>query len=153
MNTKPRLLINPNPKQTYHSKFLSPCVIARVFLYIWAMELAIRLFLLAWFFTHFEPIKDQITDLYSKYFGTWLQQGFEILSCFRCLSFWIVLIGTFDPFYAVGASFIATIYQDVIERWNNTIRAVTHQPKQADVKSLATGVHGTQPEPRTWLYV
>jgi hypothetical protein len=80
------------------------------------MELAIRLFLSAWFITNFEPIKDHLKTLYARFFGTWLQVGFEILTCFKCLSFWLVFIGTFDPFYAIAAAFVATIYTDVVER-------------------------------------
>jgi hypothetical protein len=77
------------------------------------MELAIKVFLSAWFITNFEPITEHTRELYAKYFNTPYEIGFQILTCFKCLSFWLVLAFTFDPFYAVGASFLASLYDEI----------------------------------------
>ena len=80
------------------------------------MELAIKLFLCSWFITHFEPIKEHLDNLYQKYWGTWIGVGFDILTCFKCLSFWLIFLFTLDPFYAMAGSFLANIYTDVVEK-------------------------------------
>lgn len=77
------------------------------------MEIAIKTFLAAWFITNFEPITEHTKGLYAKYYNSYLRIGFEILTCFKCLSFWLILVTTFDPFYAVAGSFLATIYDEV----------------------------------------
>jgi hypothetical protein len=77
------------------------------------MELAIKVFLSAWFITNFEPITKHTHELYARYFNTPYEIGFQILTCFKCLSFWLVLAFAFDPFYAVGASFLASFYDEI----------------------------------------
>jgi hypothetical protein len=77
------------------------------------MEVAISTFLAAWFITNFEPITQHTEGLYSKYFNSPIRIGFEILTCFKCLSFWLVLIITWNPLYALGASFIASTYDEI----------------------------------------
>lgn len=71
------------------------------------MELAVKTFLVAWFIIHFEPI-----ELLVRQLPTWLT---DILLCFKCLSFWMVFFITFDFYYAIAGSIIATIYMRYVD--------------------------------------
>lgn len=73
----------------------------------------IKLFLLSWFFTHFEPGQLLLDKLY-KYIPTKLKPTRTYLGCFKCVSFWLTLIITLNIFYAIGLSLIAYTYSRIM---------------------------------------
>jgi len=77
------------------------------------MITALKVFLIAWFITHFEAIRDRLERLYSI---KRLEMLVDIVTCFKCLSFWSVLIITWNVYYAIFASLIAYLYDSITER-------------------------------------
>ena len=77
------------------------------------MVVAFKVFLIAWFITHFEAIRDRLERLYSI---KRLDKVIDIVTCFKCLSFWSVLIITWNVYYAIFASLIAYLYDSITER-------------------------------------
>lgn len=77
------------------------------------MILATKVFLIAWFITHFEPLQERIERLYLI---KRLELLVDVLTCFECLSFWSVLIITWNVYYAIFASLIAYLYDSISER-------------------------------------
>jgi len=70
--------------------------------------LTIKCFLVAWFISDFQPLQDRLDMLFFK----WPKN--EVMSylndargCHKCLSFWITLGATWNPFFAIGAAMIA----------------------------------------------
>lgn len=73
--------------------------------------------LLAWFVTHFEPwlkVYDVIFGLLPK----WMKPLQDILTCFKCASFWITLSITQNFFLAILFSLIAYTYS----KWINNMK-------------------------------
>jgi hypothetical protein len=77
------------------------------------MILSIKVFLIAWFITHFEPIRDRLERLYLI---KRLEKVIDIVTCFKCLSFWSVLIVTWNVYYAIFASLTAYLYDSIAKR-------------------------------------
>ncbi len=77
------------------------------------MVVALKIFLIAWFITHFEPIRDRLERLYLI---KRLEKVIDIVTCFKCLSFWSVLIVTWNVYYAIFASLMAYLYDSITER-------------------------------------
>ena len=77
------------------------------------MILALKVFLITWFITHFEPLQERIERLYLI---KRLEKLIDILTCFKCLSFWSVLIVTWNVYYAIFASLTAYLYDSIAER-------------------------------------
>jgi hypothetical protein len=77
------------------------------------MVVALKVFLIAWFIRHFEPIRDRLERLYLI---KRLEKVIDIVTCFKCLSFWSVLIVTWNIYYAIFASLIAYLYDSITER-------------------------------------
>ena len=77
------------------------------------MITALKVFLIAWFITHFEPLQERIVRLYLI---KRLELLVDVLTCFKCLSFWSVLIITWNVYYAIFASLIAYLYDSISER-------------------------------------
>jgi hypothetical protein len=77
------------------------------------MVTALKVFLIAWFVTHFEPIRDRLERLYLI---KRLEKVIDIVTCFKCLSFWSILIVTWNVYYAIFASLIAYLYDSIAER-------------------------------------
>ncbi len=83
-----------------------------------------NLFIISFFFTHFEPIQDRLEIwiglLQLKTKRHWLQTIIDsvyiVLSCFKCFSFHLSLIVTFDPILSMFVSFLAYTYMKIIER-------------------------------------
>lgn len=71
-----------------------------------------------WFFTendYIQGILDLLRDgvnLEHK-LGKLLHIIFDILTCFKCLTFWSFLFITLNPLLALTASFTASIYQKI----------------------------------------
>jgi hypothetical protein len=79
------------------------------------MILALKLFLLSWFITHFEPLQDLFLRIYQKVdqkspMIVIIDGVHNILSCFMCASFWFVLFGTWNLWFAIGGSMIASVW-------------------------------------------
>lgn len=70
------------------------------------METTIKLFLASWLWTYHDYIQYFVLRL-----PTFIS---DLLSCFKCVSFWVVLIGTFDIWNAITCAIIATIYDRFI---------------------------------------
>lgn len=84
------------------------------------IETTIKIFLVSWFLTHFEPLTGWLEDQFLKVRLT-LKDEVKILlwdtlygwaSCHKCLSFWLTLSITLDPFYALGVSFAAWMLEN-----------------------------------------
>ena len=77
------------------------------------MVTAFKVFLITWFIAHFEPLQERIQRLYLI---KRLEMLIDILTCFKCLSFWSVLIVTWNVYYAIFASLTAYLYDSITER-------------------------------------
>ena len=77
------------------------------------MILVFKVFLIAWFITHFEPLQERIQRLYLI---KRLELLVDVLTCFKCLSFWSVLIVTWNVYYAIFASLTAYLYDSISKR-------------------------------------
>ena len=77
------------------------------------MVVALKVFLITWFVTHFEPIRDRLERLYLI---KRLEKVIDIVTCFKCLSFWSVLIVTWNIYYAIFASLTAYLYDSIAKR-------------------------------------
>lgn len=76
------------------------------------MILAAQLFLICWYITEQEYIVKFIRETQFKYKDKpYLYQGFEILQCLKCFSFWTILLITFNIWYALLFSFIGAYYK------------------------------------------
>lgn len=69
--------------------------------------LLIKIFLMTWFITNNDYIQENLTKLVDKYNNVFTVMLFEIVSCHKCLSFWVVLGFTFNIYIALAVSFIA----------------------------------------------
>lgn len=80
------------------------------------IEVLIQIYLSCWFFTNFSPIQKAINYIFIlKEELNWIEDSiFTILGCQQCLTFWVVLIVTFNPFYAFGLSALAQIHKKLI---------------------------------------
>lgn len=73
---------------------------------------------LGWFLVEFEPLAMLINYLNEKTGRkAWFIYIIELVTCWKCATFWSSLLLTFDIKTAVIASFIAFIAENVIERW------------------------------------
>ena len=88
-----------------------------------------NLFLITWFITENSYIQmyvDKLGDILLKTeeLDNFLQTPlriilislYDILSCHKCLSFWIVLIITLNPIWAIGTSIVAFTLQKLINK-------------------------------------
>lgn len=73
----------------------------------------IKIILLTWFITHFEPIQTLLDSVY-KYLPKRIQFTRSYAGCFKCVTFWITLLLTFNIFYAIGLSIIAYTYDRIM---------------------------------------
>lgn len=81
--------------------------------------LMIKLFLLAWVITRFEPIQIVLELIPDNLVFNLLKL---LVSCLKCVSFWLVLIFTYDIFLASGMAFIAFWYDKLISPIENKVR-------------------------------
>ena len=80
----------------------------------------IKIILLTWFITHFEPIQTLLDKIY-KYLPKGIQFTRSYAGCFKCVTFWITLLITFNIFYAIGLSMIAYTYDRIISSFKINI--------------------------------
>lgn len=85
------------------------------------MPVEFNIFLVAWFWTHFDPIQERLHEwaCYWKEHGfltTSLESIYEIVTCFYCTCFWLGLVCTMDPMTAIVLGFSAYTYKKLIER-------------------------------------
>lgn len=76
--------------------------------------LTIKLFLLTWFFTNYRPIQANLDRFFvhisEKYGDNLIVHSIaEALGCHKCLSFIVVLVFTFNIYFAIAASLISTL--------------------------------------------
>lgn len=78
------------------------------------------LFLVVWLLTHidlYNNLTDWVFDRLIPYcwkspLATWiLNQAHILVGCPKCISFWVVLIFTWNPFLAIGTAYIANLSQ------------------------------------------
>ena len=79
----------------------------------------IKLFLLAWVITRFEPIQIVLELIPDNLVFNLLKL---LVSCLKCVLFWLVLIFTYDIFLASGMAFIAFWYDKLISPIENKVR-------------------------------
>jgi len=85
------------------------------------IEITIKIFLVSWFLTHFEPLTNWIGEQFFKQKlklkdcdikSLLWDTLYEWISCHKCLAFWLTFSITFNPFYALGASFAAWMLEN-----------------------------------------
>ena len=81
--------------------------------------LMIKLFLLAWVITRFEPIQMLLELLPDNLFSNLIRL---LTTCLKCVLFWSVLIFTGDIFLASGMAFIGFWYDKIIAPIENKVR-------------------------------
>ena len=70
--------------------------------------LTIKCFLVAWFISDFQPLQDRLDRFFLKRSKKELMMYLsDALGCHKCLSFWITLGVTWNPFFAIGAAMVA----------------------------------------------
>lgn len=77
--------------------------------------IAIKIYLLCWFFTNFEPLTKLIDKVFLYNNNKYLELVYEVLSCQYCLTFWTTLIITLNPFFAIGLAMIAQTHKKLIK--------------------------------------
>lgn len=84
------------------------------------MELILfKIFIVSWFISRFEPIHMTLEALPNKLVYNLIRL---ILTCLKCLAFWITLTWTGDIFLASLMAFIGFWYDKIIGRIENKIR-------------------------------
>ena len=78
------------------------------------MELIVSLVAAAWLVTELEPLQEFLEGLYCK--NKILDQFLNVATCFKCLTFWLVLGFTLNPFHAVFAAMAAKLYERFTSR-------------------------------------
>ena len=78
--------------------------------------LAIKLYMLAWFFTSFEPLQKLIDKLAAWFFTRFkpndLTDGIYIaLGCQKCMTFWSILLATGNIWWAIVGAIIAELHK------------------------------------------
>lgn len=82
------------------------------------MVVALKVFLVAWFLTENDYIQEKFERIYDfKYF----ELVGDIITCFKCLTFWLTLICTLDVFLSIFMALIASTYDYIIKRRNRTV--------------------------------
>jgi len=75
------------------------------------IETLIGIWLVSWFITHFEPLQMVLELLPNKL----LPNLFKLLiTCLKCVSFWLTLAYTGNVVYASGMAFISFFYDKFI---------------------------------------
>jgi hypothetical protein len=84
------------------------------------MELILfKIFIISWFISRFEPIHMALEALPNKLVYNLIRL---ILTCLKCLAFWITLTWTQDIFLASLMAFIGFWYDKIIGRIENKVR-------------------------------
>jgi hypothetical protein len=84
------------------------------------MELILfKIFMISWFISRFEPIHMTLEALPNKLVYNLIRL---ILTCLKCLAFWITLTLTQDIFLASLMAFIGFWYDKIIGRIENKVR-------------------------------
>jgi hypothetical protein len=81
--------------------------------------LLVKLFLLSWLITRFEPINMFLEMLPDNLVMNLIRL---LLSCLKCVVFWTTLSMTGDVFIAAGMSFIGFWYDKLIGPIENKVR-------------------------------
>ena len=86
------------------------------------MILIFKLYLIAWFITNFSPLQDKLENvtelLLDKYTKIQLITNtiYEVLSCQKCMTLWLILFVTLNPYMAILGAMIAQIHQTLINK-------------------------------------
>jgi hypothetical protein len=84
------------------------------------MELILfKIFMISWFISRFEPIHMTLEALPNKLVYNLIRL---ILTCLKCLAFWITLTWMQDIFLASLMAFIGFWYDKIIGRIENKVR-------------------------------
>jgi hypothetical protein len=70
------------------------------------IENAILIWLATWWFTHFEPLQTWLTKTIPADHPVW-GVVLEVLSCWKCLSTWTLLVLTGSILFALAGGFLA----------------------------------------------
>lgn len=74
------------------------------------MMISIYIFLISWLFTDNFYIQEYVDIIAGKVNNKFLSLLIEPFQCFKCLTFWTVLLITLNPFNALLFSFLASLY-------------------------------------------
>jgi len=81
------------------------------------MILAAKIWLFVWVWTEYEPLQNFIDTQISRFESTLLLDQLHILlGCKKCLSLWLILILTFNPWLAIGGSIAGQVYDLKIKK-------------------------------------
>ena len=81
--------------------------------------LLIKIWLICWTITRFEPLKMVLDLLPNKLIPNLVRL---VLTCLRCLTLWVTLIWTGDIFLACLVSFVSFFYDKFIGPIENKVR-------------------------------
>lgn len=79
------------------------------------MFIYLKIYLICWFITNFEPISDPIDRFFLNKRNSFMMLVYDVITCFKCLVFWSALIITYDFFSAVLLSLLAQIHTKIIK--------------------------------------
>ena len=80
------------------------------------MILTMKCLLISWLMTHFEPLQNLIDLIFKNYSNNkFIMLFYNAITCFKCISFWITLIVTFNIYAAIINSIIAYTYIKIIK--------------------------------------
>lgn len=89
------------------------------------IDMIIKIMLLAWFLTHFEPISWIIETINPKTDNIFLLLIFDIikllLSCIKCCAFWSGLL-IFNIWIGLAAAYGCFVYDKLFSRWETQIK-------------------------------
>ena len=73
--------------------------------------LLLRGLLIGWWVSNFIPLQNLLTKAKPYLYFEYLKSG---ISCFKCLSLWIVLLMTMDIYAAIAAAVIAYTFERIM---------------------------------------
>jgi hypothetical protein len=83
------------------------------------IETLISIFFVSWFITRFEPLHMMLEILPNKLILNVIRL---LLSCLKCVAFWITVLYTYNVAYASAMAFIAFWYDKYIGRLENKVK-------------------------------
>ncbi len=75
--------------------------------------LGLKILLVAWFFTNFDPIQNIVHKIEDRVHDKRIVNLIYPFQCFKCLTFWSVLILTFNIWTALALSLLASLIASV----------------------------------------
>lgn len=86
------------------------------------IEIIVKGILLAYLFTRFEPVQTFLINLNKMYKNILTDLGLKMLSCLKCLSFWIILFMSYDIYLSIIGFIISFYYDKNLSQWEKRIK-------------------------------